>query len=141
LLSIRTCEYGYEGQSPMQFKNALRLASVVTGINVLISAGLAVVGLVDPLYMLPAGSVANEAAFTFALYAAARAVPLAVFALVAIFMRFGRMLTVLGFLAGIIQFADMWVGIYESNLLKTIGPFLIGCLQLYAVWMLQNAKR
>ena len=125
----------------MQFRNALRLASVVTGVNVLVSASLAVIGLVDPLYMLPSGSVANEAAFTFALYAAARSIPLAVFVLVSIFMRFGRMLTVLGFLAGIIQFADMWVGIYESNLVKTIGPFLIGCIQLYAVWMLQNAKR
>jgi hypothetical protein len=51
------------------------------------------------------------------------------------------MLTVLGFLAGIIQFADMWIGIYEGNLVKTIGPFLLGCLQLYAVWTLQNAKR
>jgi hypothetical protein len=125
----------------MQFKQAMRLASVVTGFNVLFAASLAVVGLVDPLSMLPAGSVANDAAFTFALYAAARSIPLAVFVLVSIFMRFGRMLTVLGFLAGIIQFADMWVGIYEGNLLKTVAPFLLGCLQLYAVWVLQHAKR
>ncbi|MDB5550928.1 MAG: hypothetical protein JWL86_912 [Rhizobium sp.] len=125
----------------MQFRNALRFASVVTGFNVLVSAAFAVVGLVSPLSMLPAGSVANDAAFTFALYAAARSLPLAVFVMVSIFMRFGRMLTVLGFLAGIIQFADMWVGIYEGNFGKTIGPFLLGCLQLYAVWTLQNAKR
>jgi hypothetical protein len=61
--------------------------------------------------------------------------------LVSIFMRFGRMLTVLGFLAGIIQFADMWVGIYEGDLGKTLAPFALGCLQLYAVWVLQHAKR
>jgi hypothetical protein len=125
----------------MQFRNALRFASLVTGFNALVLASIAVVGLVNPLMMLPVGSVANDAAFTFAIYSAARSIPLAVFVLVSIFMRFGRMLTVLGFLAGIIQFADMWVGIYEGDLGKTLAPFALGCLQLYAVWVLQHAKR
>lgn len=119
----------------------MRFASLVTGFNALVLGSVAVVGLVNPLMMLPVGSVANEAAFTFAIYAAARSLPLAVFVFVSIFMRFGRMLTVLGFLAGIIQFADMWVGIYEGDLGKTLAPFALGCLQLYAVWVLQHAKR
>ena len=76
----------------MQFRNAMRFASLVTGFNALVLASIAVVGLVNPLMMLPVGSVANEAAFTFAIYAAARSIPLAVFVLVSIFMRFGRML-------------------------------------------------
>lgn len=125
----------------MQFRNALRFASLVTGFNVLVASAVAVLGLVRPLSILPAGSVANDAAFIFALYNAAHTFPLAVFVLVSIFMRFGRMLTVLGFLSGIIMFGGMWVGIYEGNFAKTIAPFLLGCLQLYAVWMLQNAKR
>lgn len=119
----------------------MRFASLVTGFNALVLAGIAIVGLVDPLSMLPVGSVANEAAFTFAIYAAARSLPLAVFIFVSIFLRFGRMLTVLGFLAGIIQFADMWIGINEGDLGKTVGPFALGCLQLYAVWVLQHARR
>jgi hypothetical protein len=119
----------------------MRFASLVTGFNALVLSSIAVVGLVNPLMMLPVGSVANEAAFTFAIYAAARSIPLAIFVFVSIFMRFGRMMTILGFLAGIMQFADMWVGIYEGNLGKTIGPFALGCLQLYAVWVLQHSKR
>lgn len=119
----------------------MRFASLVTGFNALVLGSVAVVGLVNPLIMLPVGSVANEAAFTFAIYAAARSLPLVVFVFVSIVMRFGRMLTVLGFLAGIIQFADMWVGIYEGDLGKTLAPFALGCLQLYAVWVLQHARR
>jgi Na+-translocating ferredoxin:NAD+ oxidoreductase RnfA subunit len=125
----------------MRFRDALMLASIVTGINVLIQSSFAVVAVFSPLAMLPPGSVVGETTHIFALYAAARTFALTIFVLVSIFMRFGRMLTVLGFLAGIIQFADMWVGIYQADLLKSIGPFVIGCVQLYAVWMLNNAKR
>ena len=117
------------------------LASVVTGVNVLIQSAFAIVGIFEPLAMLQPGSVVGESTTIFALYAAVRTLILAVFVLVSILMRFGRMLTVLGFLAGVIQFGDMWVGIYRGDLLMSIGPFLIGCIQLYAVWMLNNAKR
>jgi hypothetical protein len=64
---------------------AIRLASVVTAINVLVASGFSIVGIIRPQYLLPAGSVPTPASLIFALYAAARTIPLALFALWAIY--------------------------------------------------------
>jgi hypothetical protein len=74
----------------------------------------------------------------FALYAAARTLPLALFVFFVIWKRYARMLVVLGILAAIIQFADMWIGIYQLDIGKAIGPLVLGCLQSYAVWTLRK---
>lgn len=41
----------------MRFKDAMMLASVVTGVNVLIQSAFAIVGIFEPLAMLQPGSV------------------------------------------------------------------------------------
>jgi hypothetical protein len=116
----------------------IRLASAITALNVLVASGFSIAGLFKPEYVLPAGSAQTQASLIFAMYAAARTLPLAVMALAAIYQRSLASLKVLGLLAGLIQFADAAVGLYQHDLGKTIGPLALGALQIYAVWMLRK---
>jgi hypothetical protein len=119
-------------------KTRLRLASAITALNVLVAGGFSIAGLFKPEYVLPAGSVQTEASFTFALYAAARTLPLALMALAAIYQRSPSSLKVLGLLAGFIQFSDAAVGLYQHDIGKIIGPLVLGALQMYAIWILRD---
>jgi hypothetical protein len=66
---------------------AMRLASLVTAINVLVASCFSIAAIVRPQHLLPAESVPTEASFVLAMYAAARTIPLALFALAAIYRR------------------------------------------------------
>ena len=79
---------------------AIRLASVVTALNVLVASGFSIVGIVRPQYLVPAESVPTQATLILALYAAARTIPLALFALGAIYKQATNALLILGALAG-----------------------------------------
>jgi hypothetical protein len=116
----------------------IHLASAVTALNVLVASGFSMAGLFKPEYVLPAGSVQTRASLIFAMYAAARTLPLALMALAAIYQRSLSSLRVLGLLAGFIQFADAAVGLYQHDIGKTIGPLVLGALQIYAVWILRK---
>ena len=116
----------------------MRLASAITALNVLVASGFSIAGLFKPEYVLPAGSVQTQASLIFAMYAAARTLPLALLALAAIYQRSLSSLKVLGLLAGFIQFADAAVGLYQHDIGKTIGPLVLGALQMYAVWSLRK---
>jgi hypothetical protein len=116
----------------------MRLASAITALNVLIASGFSIAGLLKPEYVLPAGSVQTQASFIFAMYAAARTLPLAMMASVAIYQRSSSSLRVLGLLAGFIQFADGAVGLYEHDIGKTVGPLILGVLQMYAISILRK---
>jgi len=116
----------------------LRLASAITALNVLVASGFSIAGLFKPEYVLPAGSVQTQASFIFAMYAAARTLPLALMALAAIYQRSPSSLKVLGLLAGLIQFADAAIGLYQHDIGKTIGPLMLGALQMYATSILQK---
>jgi len=112
--------------------SAFRLAAWITGINVLVASGFAIAGLVAPQAILPAGAAPGDASFLFALYAAARSLPLAAFALWAIARRNVQALIVLGALAGVVQLLDAGVGLVQHDLGKMIGPLVIAALQAFA---------
>jgi hypothetical protein len=42
---------------------------------------------------------------------------------------------ILGILAGIIQFSDAGVGLYQHDVGKTVGPLVIALIQFYAVFV------
>ena len=113
----------------------MRLLSWVTAINVLVACGFSVAGLVSPEVLLPSGAIPNDASRIFAMYAAARTIPLAVVALVAIYKRSSWGVFTLGFLAGVIQFLDGGVGFYQHDLGKTIGPLVLAAVQFYAAYV------
>src|SRR5271170_5819045 len=78
---------------------AIRLASVVTAINVLVASGFSIAGIIRPQYLVPAGYIPTQASLILALYAAARTIPLALFALWAIYKQATPALLILGALA------------------------------------------
>jgi len=112
----------------------MRLLSWITAINVLVASGFSIAGLVAPQSILPSGSVLTDASQIFAMYAAARTIPLALIALILVYKRYGRELLILGILAGIIQLIDAGVGVYQHDLGKSLGPLILSILQFYAVF-------
>jgi hypothetical protein len=120
---------------------AIRLASVVTAINVLVASGFSIVGIIRPQYLLPAGSVPTQASLILALYAAARTIPLALFALWAIYKQSTPALLILGALAGAIQLLDAGIGLFEHDIGKCAGPLFIAIFQFFVVNLLHRSVR
>ncbi|MGB6687037.1 MAG: hypothetical protein WBE76_04270 [Terracidiphilus sp.] len=120
---------------------AIRLASVVTAINVLVASGFSIVGIIRPQYLLPAGSVPTQASLIFALYAAARTTPLALFAVWAIYKQSTPLLLSLGALAGAVQLLDAGIGLFEQDIGKCAGPLFIAILQFFVVYLLHRSVR
>jgi hypothetical protein len=120
---------------------AMRLASVVTAINVLVAGGFSIVGIIHPQYLVPAESVPTQASLILAMYAAARTIPLALFALWAIYKQAAPALVLLGALAGAMQLLDAGIGLFEHDLGKCAGPLLIAVLQFLVVYVLHRSRR
>jgi hypothetical protein len=118
---------------------SMRIASLVTAINVLVAGGFSIAGLVSPESILPASYVPTEASFIFAMYAAARTIPLALFALIAIYKNSESALLILGTLAGFIQLLDGGVGLLQHDLGKSLGPLVIAALQFSAMYLLSRS--
>ena len=120
---------------------AMRLASVVTAINVLVASGFSIVGIFRPQYLVPAGSVPTQASLILAMYAAARTIPLALFALGAIYKQATPTLLILGALAGAMQLLDAGIGLYQHDPGKCAGPLFIAALQFFVVYLLHRSLR
>src|SRR5271154_7603755 len=63
---------------------AIRLASLVTAINVLVATGFSIAAIIRPQYLVPAESVPTQASLLLAMYSAAPRIPLALLVLGAI---------------------------------------------------------
>jgi hypothetical protein len=109
------------------------LASALTALNVVVASGFSIAGLITPELVLPLGATPTDASAIFAMYAAARTIPLALITMVAIYKGSAPALFVLGLLAGIIQFVDAAVGLLQHDLRKAVGPLFLTILQAYAV--------
>jgi hypothetical protein len=125
----------------MTTMKTMRLASVVTAINVLVASGFSIAAIVRPQYLLPAGAVPTEASLIMALYAAARTIPLALFALAAIYKRAAPALLILGALAGAMQLLDAGIGLFDRDAGKCAGPLFIAILQFFVVYLLYRSVR
>jgi hypothetical protein len=120
---------------------AMRLASLVTAINVLVASGFAIAAIIRPQFVVPAGFVPTEGSLILALYAAARTIPLALFALAAIYKRAMSALLILGALAGAMQLLDAGIGLFEHDLGKCAGPLFIAVLQFFVMYLLHRSLR
>jgi hypothetical protein len=128
--------------TPLSSRSATkRIASLVTAINVLVASGFSIAGLVSPKSILPTGYAPTEASFIFAMYAAARSIPLALMVLIAIYRQSQSALLVLGTLAGLIQLLDAGVGLLQHYPGKVIGPLVIAAFQFFAVYLLNRSAR
>ena len=119
----------------------MRLASLITAIDVLVASGFSIAAIVRPQYLLPAGSVPTQASLLMAMYAAARTIPLALFALAAIYKRAAPALLILGGLAGAMQLLDAGIGLFERDPGKCAGPLFIAVLQFFVIHLLHRSVR
>jgi hypothetical protein len=119
---------------------AFRLASLVTAINVLVASGFSIAAIIRPQYLVPA-AVPTEASLLLAMYAAAPRIPLALFALGAIYKQATPALLILGALAGAMQLLDAGIGLFEHDLGKCAGPLFIAALQFFVVYLLHRSVR
>src|SRR5260221_8687316 len=104
--------------TPLSSRSApMRLASLVTAINVLVAAGFSIAALVSQKSILPAGYAPTEASFIFAMYAAARTIPLAFMTLIAIYKQSRSALLILGALACVIPLLEsvFWVVVHYAG--------------------------
>src|SRR5260370_33573765 len=120
---------------------AMRLASLVTGINVLVASGFTIAAIFRPEVVVPAGSVPTEASLLLAMYAAARIIPLALFTLAAIYKRATSALLILGTLAGGMQLLDAGIGLLQHDLGKWTGPVFLPVPQFLGVYLLHTSVR
>jgi hypothetical protein len=125
----------------MTTTTAIQLASLVTAINVLVASGFSIAAIIRPQYLLPAGFVPTQASLILAMYAAARTIPLALFALGAIYKQAMHALLILGALAGAMQLLDAGIGLFEHDLGKCAGPLFIAVLQFFVVYLLYRSVR
>ena len=125
----------------MTTNSAMRLASLVTAINVLVASGFSIAAIIRPQYLVSAESVRTEGSVILALYAAARTIPLALFALAAIYRQAKSALLILGALAGAMQLLDSGIGLFEHDLGKFAGRFFIAVLQFVVVYLLYRSVR
>jgi len=117
---------------------AIRLASLVAAINVLVASAFSIAAVFRPQYLVPA-AVPNEASLLLALYAAAPRIPLALLVLGAIHKQATPALLLLGSLAGAMQLLDAGIGLYENDLGKCAGPLFIAVLQFFVVYLLHRS--
>jgi hypothetical protein len=117
------------------------LASLVTATNVLVASGFSIAGLISPQSVLPTGYMPTEASSLFAMYAAARTIPLALITLATIYSRATSALLILGTLAGLIQLLDAGIGLFQHDAGKFAGPLLIAALQFSVVLLLNSSMR
>ena len=120
---------------------AMRLASLVTAINVLVASGFSIAAIIRPQILVPAESVRTQASLLLAMYAAAPRIPLALLVLGAIYKQAAPALLILGALAGTMQLLDVGIGLFQHDLRKWAGPLFFAVLQFFVVYLLHISVR
>jgi hypothetical protein len=120
---------------------AIRLASLVTAINVLVASGFSIGAIIRPQILVPPEPVRTGASLLLAMYAAAPRIPLALFVLWAIYKQATPALLILGALAGAMQLLDAGIGLFQHDLRKWAGPLFIAVLQFFVVYLLHISVR
>jgi hypothetical protein len=120
---------------------AIRLASLVTAINVLVASGFSIAAIIRPQVLVPPEPVRTRASLLLAMYAAAPRIPLALFVLWAIYKQATPALLILGALAGTMQSLDVGIGLFQHDLRKWAGPLFIAVLQFFVVYLLHISVR
>jgi hypothetical protein len=119
---------------------AIRLASAVTAIDVLVGSGFSIAAIIGPQYLVPA-AVPTETSLLLAMYASAPRICLALLVMWAVYKQAAPSLLLLGTLAGTMQLLDAGIGLYEHDPGKCAGPLFIAVLQFFVVYLLHKSVR
>ncbi|WP_163865111.1 hypothetical protein [Myxococcus eversor] len=129
------------GRDPAATGRRWWIAAGVTSGNVLTASGFAILGLVAPAVIAADGND-SASARVFAMYAAARTLPLAAAVLWNVLARSTRGLGVLAVVAGLMQACDALVGISMNDAGKTFGPAILAVATFVcARWLLRPEPR
>jgi hypothetical protein len=110
-------------------------------LNVLVSAGFAILGVVQPALIEEEGA-STRGVHVLAMYVAARVLPMALAVLAAVVMRARSALIFLTLLASAFQACDVVVGIVFGEPLKIFGPAFLTVTSLVAAgWLMFKAPR
>jgi hypothetical protein len=109
-----------------RFRGRFWPAAGITALNALTSAGFATAGLVS------VSASTDQPAKVFAMYAAARSIPLAVVVLGQIALRNARGLATLAWVMTLVQACDALVGVAQQNVGKAAGPAVFAVLTALA---------
>jgi hypothetical protein len=120
---------------------AMRLASLVTAINVLVASGFSIAAIISPQYLVAGDSFPTYTSLILSMYAAAPRISLALLALGVIYKKATHALLILGSLAGAMQLLDAGIGLFEHDLGKCAGPLFIAVLQFLVVYLLHSSVR
>jgi ethanolamine transporter EutH len=120
---------------------ALTFLKIFAVVNVLIATGFAVAGIINPHLLLSPNVTTDKAITVFALYAGARGIPMALLTIISVFRKHWDAFITLAVAAGAIQFLDGFIGIYEHDLSKTAGPFIIATIQFIAIYLAVRNKK
>ena len=107
---------------------------IITILNVLVATGFSIVSIINPALIIPSDTSPEKALCIFALYAAARTVPLTIIALISLFSKQCNALIAIAVLTGIIQLLDGFIGIYQHDISKMTGPFIISTAEFSAIF-------
>jgi hypothetical protein len=119
---------------------AIRLASLVTAINVLVASGFSIGAIIRPQILVPPEPIRTRASLLLAMYAAAPRIPLALFVLWAIYKQATPALLILGAVAGVMQLLDAGIGLFQRDLRKWAGPLFFAVLQFLVVYLLHSVR-
>jgi hypothetical protein len=110
------------------------ILKTVTVISVLVSCVFSIIGIVRPELLVSPASGYNHTVVVLASYAAARSIAIAA---VCIFTLLGKIrgpLYTIAILAALIQFFDAFVGVYEMDISKVIGPLILAFLGFISIY-------
>ena len=116
-----------------------RLAVAFTLIDLLVSAGFSVAGVLAPRLVYAPAQHGGRTVLVFALYAAARSIPLALAVSITAVRRAWRATSAFGAVGGVIQACDAAIGIVGGSPFKIIGPLATAILQIWACRVINDA--
>ena len=106
----------------------------VTLISVLVSCGFSIIGIVHPELLVSPTSGHKSTLVVLASYAAARSVAIAAVFIFTLFGKKSEPLYTIAILAALIQFLDAFVGIYEGDISKVVGPLILAFLGFISIY-------
>ncbi|HWK05909.1 MAG TPA: hypothetical protein VNS58_19845 [Puia sp.] len=113
------------------------ILKTVTLISVLVSCGFSVIGIVRPELLVSPALGHNSTLVVLASYAAARSIAIAAVCIFTLFGKKREPLYTIAVLAALVQFFDVFVGIYEGDISKAAGPLILaflGSISIYYVF-------
>jgi hypothetical protein len=113
---------------------SLIFLKTITLISVLVSCGFSIIGIVRPELLVSPASGHHETLVVIASYAAARSIAIAAVCIVTLLGKKREPLYTIAILAALIQFLDVFVGIYERDISKIAGPLILAVAGFISIY-------